>query len=332
MRASDDLLTYDLSAPHLTPDWSRSTRAGAAIRSPSARDARTHRHARIPARFLDAAFRPNPRRRERRAALPDRFAAGRRGQSARHRRPSPSTRCCRCWRSPKRRAAASAAASATPVLLWDVANNRSVGRLSAPEHRHQPGLQRRRHEAGGRQRRRRQHGHYVCGMSARRAASPRSKRRRSSTSSARRWRSITTGRAWRVGYPDGSFSLWQIADGSGTQQYSVQLFDKAASEVVSAVAISPDGSLIAVAGGVPFSGGLTGQEKFPIFLLDAATGSDPRPARRTRQPDPRPRFQPRRSPPDQRGRQFGQVLGGQQLALGVVSRRTLLACGRGKEL
>ncbi len=76
-----------------------------------------------------------------------------------------------------------------------------------------------------------------------------------------------------VGYPDGSFSLWQVAGGSGTLQYNVQLFDKAASEVVSAVAISPDGSVIAVAGGVPFSGGLTGQEKFPIFLLDAATGA-----------------------------------------------------------
>ncbi len=75
-----------------------------------------------------------------------------------------------------------------------------------------------------------------------------------------------------VGYPDGSFSLWQIAGGSGSQQYSVQLFDKAASEVVSAVAFSPDGSVVAVAGGVPFSGGLTGQEQFPIFLLDAASG------------------------------------------------------------
>ena len=76
-----------------------------------------------------------------------------------------------------------------------------------------------------------------------------------------------------VGNPDGSFSLWQINGDSGTQQYNVQLFDKAASEVVSAVAISPDGSVIAVAGGVPFSGGLTGLEKFPIFLLDAATGA-----------------------------------------------------------
>ncbi|MEO8394169.1 MAG: thrombospondin type 3 repeat-containing protein [Chloroflexota bacterium] len=76
-----------------------------------------------------------------------------------------------------------------------------------------------------------------------------------------------------VGYPDGSFSLWQTADGNGAQQYNVQLFDKATSEVVSAIAISPDGAVIAVAGGVPFSGGLSGQEKFPIFLLDAATGA-----------------------------------------------------------
>ncbi len=76
-----------------------------------------------------------------------------------------------------------------------------------------------------------------------------------------------------VGLPDGSFSLWQIVGGSAAQAYSVQLFNADASEVVSAVAYSPDGSLIAVAGGVPFSGGLTGQEQFPIFLLDAATGS-----------------------------------------------------------
>jgi WD40 repeat protein len=43
--------------------------------------------------------------------------------------------------------------------------------------------------------------------------------------------------------------------------------------VVSAVAFSPDGSLIAVAGGVPFSGGLSGNEPFPVFIVDAATGA-----------------------------------------------------------
>ena len=51
------------------------------------------------------------------------------------------------------------------------------------------------------------------------------------------------------------------------------LFDAAASEVVSAVSLSPDGSVVAVAGGVPFSGGLTGSERFPIYLIDAATGA-----------------------------------------------------------
>lgn len=75
-----------------------------------------------------------------------------------------------------------------------------------------------------------------------------------------------------VGYPDGSFSLWHIDGANATQQYSVQLFNQAASEVISAVAFSPDGSLVAVAGGVPFSGGLTGKEQFPIFLLDTASG------------------------------------------------------------
>ncbi len=76
-----------------------------------------------------------------------------------------------------------------------------------------------------------------------------------------------------VGYPDGSFSLWQISGGSATQRYSVPLFDAAASEVVSAVSLSPDGSVVAVAGGVPFSGGLTGSERFPIYLIDAASGA-----------------------------------------------------------
>jgi WD40 repeat protein len=31
--------------------------------------------------------------------------------------------------------------------------------------------------------------------------------------------------------------------------------------------------VIAVAGGVPFSAGLTGQEPFPVVLIDAATGT-----------------------------------------------------------
>ncbi len=76
-----------------------------------------------------------------------------------------------------------------------------------------------------------------------------------------------------VGLPDGSFSLWAVANGSATQQYNVPLFDPAANEVVSAVALSPDGAVTAIAGGVPFSGGLSGEERFPIFILDAATGA-----------------------------------------------------------
>lgn len=76
-----------------------------------------------------------------------------------------------------------------------------------------------------------------------------------------------------VGHPDGTVSLWEIANASATQAYRVPLFDAAAQEVVSAVTYSSDGSVIAVAGGVPFSGGLTGEEQFPIFLLDASTGA-----------------------------------------------------------
>jgi WD40 repeat protein len=76
-----------------------------------------------------------------------------------------------------------------------------------------------------------------------------------------------------VGHPDGTVSLWQIANASAKQTFRVPLFNMAAQEVVSAVAYSPDGSVIAVAGGVPFSGGLTGEEQFPIFLIDAGTGT-----------------------------------------------------------
>jgi WD40 repeat protein len=75
-----------------------------------------------------------------------------------------------------------------------------------------------------------------------------------------------------VGYPDGSFGLWLFLRESGGQAYNVPLFDGEAGEVVSAVAFSPDDSMVAVAGGVPFSGGLSGEEQFPIYLLDAATG------------------------------------------------------------
>ncbi len=76
-----------------------------------------------------------------------------------------------------------------------------------------------------------------------------------------------------IGYPDGSVHLWQAA-AQPSESFNVQVFDAAASEVVSAIAYSPDGSVIAVAGGVPFSGGLTGEEVFAVVLLDAATGSE----------------------------------------------------------
>jgi hypothetical protein len=83
----------------------------------------------------------------------------------------------------------------------------------------------------------------------------------------------TDGSMAAVGYPDGSLHRWNIAGTTATEQYAVPLFDSASSEIVSAVALSPDGSVIAVAGGVPFSGGLTGAEQFPIYLIDAATGT-----------------------------------------------------------
>jgi WD40 repeat protein len=78
-----------------------------------------------------------------------------------------------------------------------------------------------------------------------------------------------------VGYPDGSFNLWLVVPQQerAGQAYHIPLFSAEAQEVVSAVAFSPDGGVIAVAGGVPFSGGLTGEEQFPIFLLDAGTGA-----------------------------------------------------------
>lgn len=78
-----------------------------------------------------------------------------------------------------------------------------------------------------------------------------------------------------VGHPDGSLSVWLIVpqQNRAGEAYRIGLFNAAAQEVVSAVAYSPDGSVIAVAGGVPFSGGLTGEEQFPIFLVDGGTGA-----------------------------------------------------------
>ncbi|MBK8029377.1 MAG: WD40 repeat domain-containing protein [Chloroflexi bacterium] len=74
-----------------------------------------------------------------------------------------------------------------------------------------------------------------------------------------------------AGYPDGSVHVWEIT-GAPTELTRIPVFS--GGEIVSAVAYSPDGSLIAVAGGVPFSGGLTGSEQFTLVLLDAATGAE----------------------------------------------------------
>lgn len=78
-----------------------------------------------------------------------------------------------------------------------------------------------------------------------------------------------------IGYPDGSLTAHTLgADGAVTQDVAVQLFDRDAGEVVSAVAFSPDGSLLAVAGGMPFSGMGMGFEPppFPVRLIDSRTG------------------------------------------------------------
>ncbi|MEP7290649.1 MAG: thrombospondin type 3 repeat-containing protein [Chloroflexota bacterium] len=76
-----------------------------------------------------------------------------------------------------------------------------------------------------------------------------------------------------IGMPDGSVSLRLIVGENAGEAYAVHPFSAEAGEVVSAIAFSPDGSLIAVAGGVPFSGGLSGSEQFPIFVLDANSGA-----------------------------------------------------------
>ncbi|MBN8640034.1 MAG: WD40 repeat domain-containing protein, partial [Anaerolineae bacterium] len=74
-----------------------------------------------------------------------------------------------------------------------------------------------------------------------------------------------------AGYPDGSVHVWDLA-AAPTELTSIPVFS--GGEIVSAVAYSPDGSLIALAGGVPFSGGLTGSEQFTLVLLEAATGAE----------------------------------------------------------
>ncbi len=72
-----------------------------------------------------------------------------------------------------------------------------------------------------------------------------------------------------IGYPDGSVHLWDTPVGADpSERVAVDLFGE--NEIVSAVAYS--GDVIAVAGGVPFSGGLRGDEVFSIVLLNAETG------------------------------------------------------------
>ncbi|MBE2268382.1 MAG: thrombospondin type 3 repeat-containing protein [Anaerolinea sp.] len=76
-----------------------------------------------------------------------------------------------------------------------------------------------------------------------------------------------------IGYPDGSVHLWDTPRaGLPAEAFSAPLFNDG--EIVSAVAFSPDGTLIAAAGGLPFSGGLTGNEEFSIVVIDAATGAE----------------------------------------------------------
>ena len=71
-----------------------------------------------------------------------------------------------------------------------------------------------------------------------------------------------------VGDPNGVVSVWLLTPDGAQRLAALPLFDRAADELVTAITFSPDGALIAVAGGVPFSGGLTGEEIFPIRLID----------------------------------------------------------------
>lgn len=79
------------------------------------------------------------------------------------------------------------------------------------------------------------------------------------------------GTALAAGYPDGSVHGWDVT-GFPVERFTTAVFS--GDEIASAVAYSPDGSVIAVAGGVPFSGGLTGEEVFSIVLLNARTGAE----------------------------------------------------------
>ncbi len=71
------------------------------------------------------------------------------------------------------------------------------------------------------------------------------------------------------GAPDGTVSLYLIgSNGAGVRLAQLPVVNAGIGEVVSAVAFSADGRLVAATGGVPFSGGLTGAETFPLSLID----------------------------------------------------------------
>jgi hypothetical protein len=71
------------------------------------------------------------------------------------------------------------------------------------------------------------------------------------------------------GAPDGTVSLYLIpAEGSPIPLMREVVVNPGVGEVVSAVAFSPDGRVIAAAGGVPFSAGVSAQTTFPIMLVD----------------------------------------------------------------
>ncbi|MDZ4770047.1 MAG: WD40 repeat domain-containing protein [Chloroflexota bacterium] len=77
-----------------------------------------------------------------------------------------------------------------------------------------------------------------------------------------------------IGAPDGSVRVNLIgAGGLAAELARLTLFDSGAQEVVSSVAFSPDGTIVAAAGGVPFSGGLSGAETFPIVLIDVGSAA-----------------------------------------------------------
>lgn len=71
-----------------------------------------------------------------------------------------------------------------------------------------------------------------------------------------------------MGAPDGTVRVALVGPGIAAELLRLQVYNAGLSEAVSSVAFSPDGSLVAVGGGVPFSGGLSGSEAFPIVLID----------------------------------------------------------------